>query len=81
MFLTTLTTYTPLLSCLNPSLTSFPLPYAQDTKAGIMVTNTEVILIWTDPYLRWDPDYYNNTVYLRVLYSDVWHPDIILYNS
>lgn len=46
-----------------------------------MTTNTEVIMIWEDPYLRWDPDYYNQTTYLRVLYSDVWHPDVILYNS
>ncbi|XP_045132390.1 acetylcholine receptor subunit alpha-1-B-like [Portunus trituberculatus] len=52
-----------------------------DTKAGLMMTNTEVIQIWNDPYLGWDPLYYNQTKYLRVLYSDVWHPDIILYNS
>ncbi|XP_063854040.1 acetylcholine receptor subunit alpha-1-B-like [Scylla paramamosain] len=52
-----------------------------DTKAGLMMTNTKVIQIWNDPYLRWDPFYYNQTKNLRVLYSDVWHPDIILYNS
>ncbi|KAK4321335.1 hypothetical protein Pmani_007855 [Petrolisthes manimaculis] len=52
-----------------------------DTKRGIMVTNTEVIMLWKDPYLSWDPNSYNNTKEMRVLYSDIWHPDVILYNT
>ncbi|KAK3855134.1 hypothetical protein Pcinc_038441 [Petrolisthes cinctipes] len=52
-----------------------------DTKRGIMVTNTEVIMLWNDPYLSWDPNSYNDTTELRVLYSDIWHPDVILYNT
>ncbi|XP_042880203.1 neuronal acetylcholine receptor subunit alpha-10-like [Penaeus japonicus] len=52
-----------------------------DSKAGIMVTNTEVIMIWHDPYLTWDPEYYNHTSVMRVPYDLVWHPDVILYNT
>ncbi|XP_068217896.1 uncharacterized protein [Palaemon carinicauda] len=52
-----------------------------DTKNGVMITNTEVITKWYDPYLQWDPDDYNQTTSLLVMYDDVWHPDIILFNT
>ncbi|XP_066975356.1 uncharacterized protein [Macrobrachium rosenbergii] len=52
-----------------------------DSKNGVMITNSELIMKWNDPYLRWDPRYYNDTTSLRVPYQDVWYPDIILYNT
>lgn len=53
----------------------------QDSKSGVMVTNTEVIMIWKDQYLSWRPEDYNGTTVMRVLYNTVWHPDVILYNT
>ncbi|XP_071532632.1 acetylcholine receptor subunit alpha-type acr-16-like [Panulirus ornatus] len=52
-----------------------------DSKKGVMVTNTEMVMTWVDPYLTWRPEDYNHTTVMRVLYSDVWHPDVILYNT
>ncbi|XP_064087428.1 uncharacterized protein LOC135202107 [Macrobrachium nipponense] len=52
-----------------------------DSKNGVMITNSELIMKWNDPYLRWDPGYYNGTTSLRVPYENVWRPDIILYNT
>nr|XP_053640561.1 neuronal acetylcholine receptor subunit alpha-10-like [Cherax quadricarinatus] len=45
-----------------------------------MLTNAEMILTWTDPYLTWHPRNYNGTTQLIVTHDKVWIPDIILYN-
>ncbi|XP_042880202.1 neuronal acetylcholine receptor subunit alpha-10-like [Penaeus japonicus] len=52
-----------------------------DTKRQEMVINSEMIMKWKDRFLEWDPDDYNGTTSIRVPYTDIWYPDIILYNT
>ncbi|XP_042894185.1 acetylcholine receptor subunit alpha-type unc-38-like [Penaeus japonicus] len=40
-----------------------------------------MIMKWEDHYLTWDPKDYNNTQMIHVPYTDIWYPDIILYNT
>jgi hypothetical protein len=36
---------------------------------------------WLDYMLRWDPRKYGNTSVIRLPYTEVWRPDILLYNK
>ncbi|CAL4069517.1 unnamed protein product, partial [Meganyctiphanes norvegica] len=52
-----------------------------NTKDQQLITNTEMIMKWWDHYLSWDPADYNGTKYIRVPYTDIWYPDILLKNT
>ncbi|XP_063600614.1 neuronal acetylcholine receptor subunit alpha-9-II-like [Penaeus indicus] len=51
------------------------------TREQKLVTNTEMIMKWEDHYLAWNPKDYNNTHMIHVPYTDIWYPDVILYNT
>ena len=46
-----------------------------------MMTNTEMIMIWQDVHLAWNPPDYKDLEVIRVPYYDIWYPDIILHNT
>ncbi|XP_048852519.1 neuronal acetylcholine receptor subunit alpha-7 isoform X1 [Brienomyrus brachyistius] len=52
-----------------------------DEKNQVLVTNAWLQLSWTDVYLTWNPDDYPGVQNLRFPSSQVWVPDILLYNS
>ncbi|XP_060066981.1 neuronal acetylcholine receptor subunit alpha-10-like [Ylistrum balloti] len=52
-----------------------------DEKNQIITTNCWLNLGWLDYMLKWDPKKYNNIDVVRIPYSDVWKPDILLYNN
>ncbi|XP_037803553.1 acetylcholine receptor subunit alpha-1-A-like [Penaeus monodon] len=51
------------------------------TREQKLVTNTEMIMKWEDHYLTWNPKDYNDTHMIHVPYTDIWYPDVILYNT
>ncbi|KAK7079045.1 Neurotransmitter-gated ion-channel transmembrane region [Halocaridina rubra] len=53
----------------------------QDNKNQQIRTNTEIIQKWQDHYLTWDPKDYNGTEVIRIPYTDIWYPDIIMQNT
>ncbi|XP_047488267.1 neuronal acetylcholine receptor subunit beta-3-like [Penaeus chinensis] len=52
-----------------------------DTRDQTLYLNTEMIMEWHDHYLEWNPALYNGTSVIRVPYHEIWHPDVILYNT
>ncbi|KAK6043202.1 hypothetical protein COOONC_19292 [Cooperia oncophora] len=36
---------------------------------------------WVDHYLTWDPSEYGNIREVRLPISNIWKPDVLLYNS
>ncbi|KAM9816934.1 neuronal acetylcholine receptor subunit alpha-7-like [Neosynchiropus ocellatus] len=52
-----------------------------DEKKQILTTNAWMSLMWTDSALQWDSEEYNGIKNLRFPYSQIWKPDILLYNS
>ncbi|XP_019637921.1 PREDICTED: neuronal acetylcholine receptor subunit alpha-10-like [Branchiostoma belcheri] len=38
-------------------------------------------MYWTDEYLSWDPDQYDELDVIRIPSGDIWLPDIFLYNN
>ena len=38
-------------------------------------------ITWKDHRLEWDPENYSNITQVRVRISDVWHPDMVIYNA
>ncbi|XP_066987468.1 neuronal acetylcholine receptor subunit alpha-10-like [Macrobrachium rosenbergii] len=52
-----------------------------DTRNQILISNTEMIMKWTDNYMQWNPAEYNGTTVVRVPHKDLWIPDIILQNT
>ncbi|KAL4641744.1 neuronal acetylcholine receptor subunit alpha-7-like, partial [Arapaima gigas] len=52
-----------------------------DEKNQVLITNAWLQLHWTDVYLTWNPDHYPGVQNLRFPSSQVWVPDILLYNS
>jgi len=53
----------------------------QDEKNQYMTTNVWLLLEWNDPTLVWDPDRYDGVDVIYVPAVDIWHPDIVLYNT
>lgn len=47
----------------------------------ILSTNIWLRLTWNDCRLEWDPTSYDNLTYLMLTYSNVWFPDISVYDS
>ncbi|VDI17641.1 neuronal acetylcholine receptor subunit alpha-10-like [Mytilus galloprovincialis] len=52
-----------------------------DEKNQIITTNCWLNQGWKDYMLRWDPRKYGNTSVIRLPYTEVWRPDILLYNN
>ncbi|ELU04362.1 hypothetical protein CAPTEDRAFT_152525 [Capitella teleta] len=52
-----------------------------DERNQIMTTNVWVKLEWLDNRLTWDPEEYGDVDMLYVPAEDLWHPDIVLYNT
>ncbi|XP_062380892.1 neuronal acetylcholine receptor subunit alpha-7-like, partial [Sardina pilchardus] len=52
-----------------------------DEKNQVLMTNAWLQLYWTDVYLSWNPDNYPGVQNLRFPSSQIWTPDILLYNS
>lgn len=36
---------------------------------------------WNDQVLRWDPDQFGGVTHIRLPASEIWTPDIVLYNK
>jgi len=53
----------------------------QDEKNQYMTTNVWLLLEWTDPTLHWDPKDYDGVDVIYVPAAELWHPDIVLYNT
>jgi len=54
---------------------------SQDEKNQYMTTNIWLLLEWTDPTLIWNPEHYDGVDVIYVPAADIWHPDIVLYNT
>ncbi|XP_061194170.1 neuronal acetylcholine receptor subunit alpha-5-like [Saccostrea echinata] len=52
-----------------------------DEKNQVLTTNIWLDQGWVDEKLRWNPDDYNNLTVLRIPCTNIWLPDIVLYNS
>merc|ERR1719499_2281410 len=52
-----------------------------DEKNQIMMTNVWLNLEWTDNNLRWNESEYGNIADIRVPPSQIWAPEILMYNS
>ncbi|KAK3532820.1 hypothetical protein QTP86_032105 [Hemibagrus guttatus] len=50
-------------------------------KTQVLITNAWLQLDWTDVYLSWNPENYPGVNNLRFPSSQIWTPDILLYNS
>ena len=46
-----------------------------------MTTNVWMIQEWRDPTLVWDINLYGGVTMIYVPAEDIWHPDIVLYNT
>ncbi|CAF1101015.1 unnamed protein product, partial [Brachionus calyciflorus] len=52
-----------------------------DEKNQIMTTNVWLRHEWFDHKLTWNPDHYGNTTKINVPSSNIWLPDVVLYNN
>ncbi|XP_033627222.1 neuronal acetylcholine receptor subunit alpha-4-like [Asterias rubens] len=52
-----------------------------DEKNQIMTTSVWVRHKWVDRYLTWDPEDYDGITSLHIPSSQIWRPDILLYNN
>ncbi|XP_026990746.1 neuronal acetylcholine receptor subunit alpha-7 [Tachysurus fulvidraco] len=52
-----------------------------DEKNQVLITNAWLQMDWTDVYLSWNPENYPGVNNLRFPSSQIWTPDILLYNS
>ncbi|KAH3755061.1 hypothetical protein DPMN_189744 [Dreissena polymorpha] len=52
-----------------------------DEKNQIITTNCWLNQNWLDPKLRWEPHKYGNITVIGVPFTDVWRPDVVLYNN
>ncbi|XP_043931496.1 acetylcholine receptor subunit alpha [Protopterus annectens] len=47
----------------------------------IVTTNVRLKQQWKDVNLQWNPDEYGGIKKTRIPSSDIWHPDLVLYNN
>ncbi|XP_078316181.1 neuronal acetylcholine receptor subunit alpha-9-like isoform X4 [Crassostrea virginica] len=52
-----------------------------DEKNQVLTTNIWLDQSWMDEKLIWNPSDYNNLTVLRIPCTNIWLPDIVLYNS
>lgn len=64
---------------------TFDLAYSQliylDSKNQILSSKVWLRQMWTNPFLRWDPEKHGGIEYINVDPKLIWKPDIILYNN
>ncbi|WAQ93627.1 LGC4-like protein, partial [Mya arenaria] len=69
----------------KPVNTTYGVALAQiidvDEKNQIITTNCWLNQNWLDPKLRWEPQKYGNITVIGVPYTDIWKPDVVLYNN
>ncbi|XP_010900329.1 neuronal acetylcholine receptor subunit alpha-7 isoform X1 [Esox lucius] len=75
----------PVINDSSPILVELGLTLLQiidvDEKNQVLMTNAWLQLYWTDVYLSWNPENYPGVQNLRFPSSQIWTPDILLYNS
>uniref|UniRef100_A0A1B6CAN8 Neurotransmitter-gated ion-channel ligand-binding domain-containing protein n=1 Tax=Clastoptera arizonana TaxID=38151 RepID=A0A1B6CAN8_9HEMI len=54
---------------------------SMDEKKSLVTINAWTHFTWTDDKLKWNPNEYGGQNKLHVAESEVWKPDIVLYNS
>ncbi|KAG7247361.1 hypothetical protein CRUP_011725, partial [Coryphaenoides rupestris] len=47
----------------------------------IVTSNVRLKQRWTDVNLNWNPDDYGGIRKIRIPSSDIWRPDLVLYNK
>ncbi|CAF4756366.1 unnamed protein product [Rotaria sp. Silwood1] len=52
-----------------------------DEKNQIMTTNVWLKQLWIDEHLKWDPINFNNITNISIPASDLWRPDLVLFNN
>jgi len=52
-----------------------------EEKNQVLTTSVWIRIYWTDENLVWDPKNYSNIKSANFLPSEIWTPDIVLYNS
>ncbi|CAF0826925.1 unnamed protein product [Rotaria sp. Silwood1] len=52
-----------------------------DEQNQVMTTNVQVTLKWQDEHLKWLPSDYNDQNHTVFSASEIWTPDIVLFNS
>ena len=52
-----------------------------DIREQVLVINVKTLLRWYDPQLAWNMSEWNRTNYLNIPRSNIWVPDIMLYNT
>ncbi|XP_018428187.1 PREDICTED: neuronal acetylcholine receptor subunit alpha-3-like, partial [Nanorana parkeri] len=75
----------PVENVSNPVIVLFEVSLSQLVKVDevnqIMETNLWLKHIWNDYQLQWDPAQYSGIEFIRIPSSDIWRPDIVLYNN
>lgn len=54
---------------------------SQDEKNQILTTNCWITQAWIDHHLRWNTSEFAGIKVIRIPYTRVWRPDLILYNK
>ncbi|CAF3425142.1 unnamed protein product [Rotaria socialis] len=52
-----------------------------DEKNQIMTTNVWLKQLWMDEHLKWDPLKFNNMTNISIPASELWRPDLVLFNN
>jgi hypothetical protein len=52
-----------------------------DAFTQTMVANVWVRVYWRDEFIVWDPEQYNGISYLTMTHSQIWVPELILFNE
>jgi hypothetical protein len=52
-----------------------------DTSTNVLTTESWIQNMWDDEFLKWDPKDYGNLTEIRFLPSEIWKPDLLLYNG
>ncbi|XP_077977141.1 neuronal acetylcholine receptor subunit alpha-10-like [Glandiceps talaboti] len=75
----------PVKNFSSPILVTFDMNLNQiadmDERNQVLKTNIWTTETWTDEMLRWEPDEYDGIEQIRIPSSDLWMPDITLYNN
>ncbi|CAJ0594176.1 unnamed protein product [Cylicocyclus nassatus] len=75
----------PVLNESEPVIVLLGLDFQQilslDEKHQVLQSNVWLKMSWVDQYLTWEPAEYGNIREVRFPMSDIWKPDVLLYNS
>ncbi|CAJ0594165.1 unnamed protein product [Cylicocyclus nassatus] len=75
----------PVRNASEPVLVVLGLDFQQiltlDEKHQVLHSNVWLRMSWRDQYLTWDPAKYANIREVRLPITNIWKPDVLLYNS